>query len=208
MAVGPVMGFWMVSLLFALTPGVDWAYAIATGIRGRGVAWSVTGMLAGHLTAALAVAAGLAALVATSGTALAVLALAGSCYLVWLGIASLRQPGRAAPVDTPAPLAARAQFVRGLGVSLLNPKVFLLFLALLPQFVDRTGAWPASVQLAVLGVVHVLNCAAVYYPVAFAAGAVLPSRPTAARTMSIITGIILIALGAGLAGEQLWSLLN
>ena len=92
MTVGTVVAFWAVSLLFVLTPGADWAYAIAAGLRHRTVLPAVGGLLVGHLAATAAVAAGVAALVARSPLVLTVLTVVGAAYLVWLGIATLARP--------------------------------------------------------------------------------------------------------------------
>jgi threonine/homoserine/homoserine lactone efflux protein len=81
-----------VSLLLVLTPGADWAYAIAAGLRHRTVLPAVGGLLVGHLAATAAVAAGVAALVARSLLVLTVLTVVGAAYLVWLGIARLARP--------------------------------------------------------------------------------------------------------------------
>lgn len=56
--------FWAVSLLFVITPGADWAYAISAGLNGRVVIPAVSGLLSGHLLATLVVAAGVGGLVA------------------------------------------------------------------------------------------------------------------------------------------------
>lgn len=84
--------FWAVSILFVITPGVDWAYAISAGMRGRVVIPAVTGLLLGHLTAILIVAAGVGALVASNPLALSLLTLLGAAYLLWLGINLLLHP--------------------------------------------------------------------------------------------------------------------
>ena len=84
--------FWAVSILFVITPGVDWAYAISAGMRGRVVIPAVTGLLLGHLTAILIVAAGVGALVASNPVALSLLTLLGAAYLLWLGINLLLHP--------------------------------------------------------------------------------------------------------------------
>ena len=60
MTIGVIAAFWAVSLLFVITPGADWAYAISTGVRDR-AAPAVSGLLLGHLVATLVVAAGVAA---------------------------------------------------------------------------------------------------------------------------------------------------
>ncbi len=92
MAGGTVAAFWAVSFLFVVTPGADWAYAIAAGLRHRTVLPAVGGLLAGHLAATAVVAAGVAALVARSPLVLTALTVAGAAYLVWLGIGMLARP--------------------------------------------------------------------------------------------------------------------
>ena len=130
MTVGTVVAFWAVSLLFVLTPGADWAYAIAAGLGHRTVLPAVGGLLVGHLAATVAVAAGVAALVARSLMVLTVLTVVGAAYLVWLGIATLARPSALdASAERPADSWVR-QAMKGAATSALNPKVFLLFLAL------------------------------------------------------------------------------
>jgi threonine/homoserine/homoserine lactone efflux protein len=160
-------------------------------------------MLTGHLTHTLLVAVGVAAHVARAPTLLTGLTIAGAAYLVWLGVATLRRPA-ATPADVGTPIGSRWVWaVRGWGISGLNPKVFLLFLALLPQFARATAAWPVPAQLLVLGVVHTASCAVVYTLVAVTAGRVLRARPAAARLVSRVSGIVMIALGVVLVVEQL-----
>lgn len=98
--------------------------------------------------------------------------------------------------------SAWRQAVKGFGISGLNPKVFLLFLALLPQFVVATASWPVAAQIMVLGLVHVVNCAVVYTGVGIGARTVLRARPSAARWVSRISGAAMIIIGVVLIGEQ------
>lgn len=203
MSTATITAFWAVSMLFVLTPGADWAYAMAAGIRHTYVVWAVAGMLAGHLTATLMVTAGLAALLAASPAAMTVLTVAGAVYLCWLGVTTLRHRHAAVPSRTSAPATGHRLFLKGLGVSLLNPKVFLLFLALLPQFVTSGTGLPVPAQLLTLGALHVLNCAIIYSAVAFGASAVLTARPRAAVVVTTITGIVLVGFGGVLVIEQL-----
>lgn len=204
MDIGLMVAFWGVSMLFVITPGVDWAYAIASGLRHRaGVLPAVSGMLAGHLTATFIVAAGVAALLAASEIAMTLLTAAGAIYLIWLGISALRHP--AAPeLDTQsAPTGQGRLFAKGIGISLLNPKVFLLFLALLPQFTSTSTAWPVGAQMIVLGILHVANCAIVYFAVGYGAAVVLTRRPRAAKIVGTLSGIVMIGLGLALLIEKL-----
>lgn len=202
-----VFGFWSVSILLALSPGVDWAYAIASGLRRRGTLPAVAGMLTGHLIAALIVAAGVATVVASSDTAMTILTVAGACYLVWLGVSAVRHPATADLESQNAPAGRLRILGKGVGISLLNPKVVLLFLALLPQFTRPEEGWPVGVQMIVLGLLHVLNCAVVYFAVGYGAGAVLTGRPRAAKVVSLLSGIVMIVLGVVIAVERFLPLL-
>ena len=202
MTIGTFAAFWAVSILFVVTPGADWAYAISAGMRNRAVP-AVSGLLLGHLAATLVVAAGVGALVAGAPLALTVLTVLGSGYLLWLGFGMLAHP--------PVPGAAGEEqdsgtwlrwATKGFGVSGLNPKVFLLFLALLPQFTDPEVAWSIPAQIMTLGLVHIISCGVVYLLVGFGSKAVLGARPRAARVVSRTSGAAMIAIAVPLLAGQ------
>lgn len=205
MAFTSVAAFWGVSFLFVLTPGADWAYAIAAGLRNR-VLPAVSGLLAGHLLATLVVAAGVGALVTRLPVALTILTAVGAAYLIWLGATMLARPPpvAGAAVDATHDTGSPARWaLKGIGVSGLNPKVFLLFLALLPQFTQPGADWPLSAQILVLGLIHVASSAVVYSGVGAGARLVLANRPAAARLVSRFSGIVMIAIGVFLLIERL-----
>ena len=169
-----------VSFLFIITPGADWAYTISAGMRGRWITPAVAGLLSGHLLATIIVAAGVGGLMASNPMILKVLTVAGSLYLFWLGVGMLRNP--ATPVSGSVQVAdswSRWAW-KGLCVSGLNPKVFLLFLALLPLFTDP-----------------------LYLLVGFGARAVLQTRPGAAQRVSQTSGAIMILIALILLAEQM-----
>ena len=205
MAGSTVAAFWAVSFLFVVTPGADWAYAIAAGLRHRVVLPAVGGLLAGHLAATAVTAAGVGALVARSTLLLTVLTTVGAVYLVWLGIGTLAHPALPQAGVDEAPRSWVLQATKGAGISGLNPKVFLLFLALLPQFTDPDAAWPLALQIVVLGLVHVASCAVVYTGVGTGARRVLRARPAAALAVTRFSGAAMIVIGAALLGEKLIS---
>jgi threonine/homoserine/homoserine lactone efflux protein len=138
------------------TPGVDMAYTVASTLRGgwrQGVAAAI-GIMGGCVLHTLAAAFGLAALLAASAEAFAVVKYAGAAYLLYvawgMARAGLRPAGGAAEVAAPTSLWRTAR--QGFFTNALNPKVALFFLALLPQFIaadapDKTlsflflGAW-------------------------------------------------------------------
>lgn len=202
MSFGVFSAFWAVSFLFVITPGVDWAYAISAGLRGRVVVPAVAGMLLGHLLATIVVAAGVGTAASKSPMTLAIVTVAGAAYLLWLGGNMIAHPSVPQAGDAQPPRSWARWAVKGVGVSGLNPKVFLLFMALLPQFIDPSGNWPVELQIIALGLVHIVSCGMVYLLVGFCSQAVLQTRPKAAQAISRIAGSAMVAIAISLFVEQ------
>ena len=128
-------------LLLNITPGADSLY-IATRSASQGVragVAAVVGIGLGCCVHVVAAALGLSAILATSARAFAVVKLIGAAYLVYLGIALLRQRAVPTPASV-APAAWRTVVAQGFLTNVLNPKVALFFLAFLPQFVLPSAA--------------------------------------------------------------------
>lgn len=201
--------FWGVSILLVLTPGMDWAYVISAGTSRRSdVRAAVLGVLTGHVIATMAVAGGVAALVAASPMAMTALTVMGSGYMIWLGAHALRRPPRT-DLDAEAIKASGGRlFLKGLVMNLLNPKLYLFFLALLPQFISTSAHWPVALQILALGGLHMATCAAVYFAVGYGASTVLIGRPRAAKVVGLLSGVVMIGLGLALLGEEAWPWLS
>ncbi|MFD7292027.1 LysE family translocator [Streptomyces sp. NPDC059897] len=195
--------FLAVDLLLVFTPGADWAYAISAGLRDRSVVPAVAGLITGYVGYTLLAVAGLAVLVASSATLLTVLTVAGAGYLVWLGCNVLRQPAVLTADEEPVGASRRQVMLKGIGISGLNPKALLLYLSLFPQFIHPATGWPVAVQTGVLGTLHMTACAVVYLGVGVLARTVLKTRPTAARAVTRVSGVMMIAIGGFLLAEQL-----
>ncbi|MFP3465877.1 LysE family translocator [Leifsonia sp. SIMBA_070] len=201
MATTAILGFWGVAALLVLTPGADWAYAIAAGAGRRAVS-SVAGILSGYALVVIAVAVGVGALVAASPALLSVLTVGGALYLVWIGLNGL--------LRRPAPLGEATErdgsrwssFLRGAGVSGFNPKGLLVLVALVPQFTTRESAWPPAAQMLLLGGLFVVTCAVVYSGVALLSRFVLVSRPRSAAVVARISGAAMTAIGLALLIER------
>jgi len=162
-----VHDLWLfIATVFVLnaTPGVDMmitaSRTLQHGVRG-GLATAL-GVSAGCVVHTLAAAFGLAALMSTSAAAFSFVKWIGAAYLVWLAFGMLRS-GVAAGGDAAAaalpPSAAPggwALFRQGLLTNVLNPKIALFFLALLPQFIDAHAADKTAAFL-FLGAVMVLQ---------------------------------------------------
>ena len=224
--------YWVVIALLASVPGADWAYLISAGLRRRGNQ-AVLGMVVGHLIIAVATALGLAALVATHQWISIVIGICGGLVLLKLGTSALHgvleeRRGRttaevvAAAVEDaesqPAGSGAGGVAVRqrttvqpskvatvaqGASVSLLNPKVYLMFLTLVPQFVSQSSPLTDTAQLLILGLIHVATCGVLYLGVAHGAGALLLSRPRAATAVTAASGLVMIVLGLVVIVEPL-----
>ncbi|MES2960458.1 MAG: LysE family translocator [Pseudomonadota bacterium] len=137
-------------LVINATPGVDLMFTLVSTLKGgvRAGLAAATGIGAGCVVHALAAAFGLAALLAASSAAFSVVKWAGAAYLLWLAIGMLRQGLRADADGDPAATVAAAPspsspwslLRQGFLTNVLNPKVALFFLALLPQFIDAAAA--------------------------------------------------------------------
>ncbi|MFF4352074.1 LysE family translocator [Streptomyces sp. NPDC001530] len=205
---GMVTAFMAVDLLLVCVPGADWAYVISAGLRGRSVLPAVSGLVVGYAVHTLLAVAGLAVLVAGSPGLLTALTAAGAGYLVWLGWGVLRRPGAPGAADEEYGESSRARvFLRGATISGLNPKGLLLYLSVLPQFlVAGGGHLPVATQTAVLGLLHMACCAAVYLTVGVLARAVLSARPAAARAVTRTSGAAMLGIGAFLLVQRLATL--
>jgi len=196
-----LLAFWALSISLALTPGADWAYAIAAGLRERAIAPALSGMMLGYVVITAVVAAGVGALVSSMPVAMTAITLVGAAYLFYLGVGVLRNP----PVPEAgeeAKVSWSQWFVRGFGVSGINPKALLLFLAILPQFTSRVAHWPIAGQIVALGAIHIVNCTLVYTAVSLSSSAVLKTRPQIARLVSQTSGLVMIVIAALLIVEQ------
>lgn len=212
------LAFMAVAFALACTPGVDWAYSIAAGLKDRSFVPAVAGLCGGYVIHTVLMVAGLAALLTRMPGLLGWLTVAGAAYLLWLGAATLRSWRGAAftAAGTAAGLPARAPaqagqfriFLQGMGTSGINPKGLLFFVALVPQFVSPDAALPVPVQSALLGLTFVLLVAVIYSCVALLARKLLKSRPEGARRVTLASGVIMLVLGAVLLSEQLVPLLG
>lgn len=205
------IAFVIVAFSLAATPGLDWAYTISAGLRQRSFVPAVAGLCSGYLVHTALMVVGLAALLAGVPGLLGWLTVAGAGYLLWLGIGTMRSWRSASFAADDAVGQSTTQlrtFLQGMGTSGINPKGLLFFLALVPQFVSPQASLPVPVQSGVLGLTFVLLAGAIYTVVALTARRLLQSRPSAARGVTLASGIIMMGLGAVLLGEQVLPLLR
>jgi threonine/homoserine/homoserine lactone efflux protein len=200
--------FLLVVTVLTVTPGPDMALVLRNGVRGgvRLAWWTGLGCCAGIAVHATAAVIGLSALLAASAAAFTVVKLAGAAYLVYLGVMALwstrRKDVTAALVDpTPQPTGPATAFRQGVLSNVLNPKIALLFLTLLPQFVSADEPRMAtSAVLAVIFLAFAVLWWRVFTLLVAMLGRVL-SNPRVRTTFERVTGAVLIALGVRVALE-------
>ncbi len=200
-----VLGFAVVAAALTVTPGLDTALVLRAALtRSRREALATgAGIVAGLLVWGAAAAVGVSALIAASATAYDVLRYAGAAYLLWVGGRLLLRGARggARPDDALAPASGSVwQAARtGLVTNLLNPKIGVFYVAVVPPFVPA-GSDPLLVGL-LLAAVHgalSLTWFGLLAVVAGAAGRWL-RRPGVVRGVDGVTGAVLVAFGARLA---------
>ncbi len=160
---GPTLAaFAVASVLLILLPGPAMLFLLARGIAGgrRVGIFSALGVESASAVYVAATALGLTAVLAASGTALAVVRYVGAGYLIWLGIrtiAARHEPLIAPAAAGPPAVAGGAwrSWRQGFAVGITNPKVALFFLAFFPQFI-QPDAGPVAGQVLILGTLFVV----------------------------------------------------
>ncbi|GAA3462038.1 LysE family translocator [Saccharothrix longispora] len=145
--------FLLALVVVTVVPGPDFVLVTGNAVRGaRYGAVTALGVVTGLLVHALLATLGLSALVAAAPAALLAVKAVGAAYLAYLGFATLRAARRGGPIRRAA-TSDRSLFLRGLLCDLLNPKVMLIFLSLVPQAMDPAA--PPLPQAALLSAVAV-----------------------------------------------------
>lgn len=201
------LGVAVVALAMVLTPGPNMLYFVSRTIsQGRRAGLiSVLGVGAGFLIYLALATLGLAAVFTAVPALYTAVKIAGAVYLAWLAWKVLRPGGRSAfePADLPRDRPLRL-FTMGMLTNLLNPKIALMYVALLPQFLDPAGApvWWQSLQLGTVQIVVALTVDVLIVLLAGAIGAFLARRPTWLRVQRWVTGGALGALAVSMAFDR------
>ncbi|MFD7661924.1 LysE family translocator [Streptomyces sp. NPDC059788] len=218
-----LLGFTVVAALLTISPGPDFAVVLRTSLGSgrRAALCSALGIATGCFVWGLAGAAGLTAMLSASKSAYDALRVAGALYLMWLGFQALRSARRrgsragrpasgdrgeagsgSAPAyagsDRCSPLQA---FRTGLLTNVLNPKVGVVYMSLLPQFIPH-GA-PVVPTTLLLVAVHVTLGFGWLGGIALAVhrARAFFQRPRVRLRMDQATGGVLLALGAAVGVE-------
>ena len=201
-----LLAFALIALGMVLTPGPNMIYLISRSICQGRVAGliSLGGVALGFVFYMLCAAFGITAIVLAVPYAYDALRFAGALYLLWLAWQAVRPGGRspfqvrALPADSP-----RKLFAMGFLTNLLNPKIAVMYLSLLPQFIDPVNGSVLTQSLA-LGATQIVISVAVNSVIAIAAGSIaafLIARPGWILVQRWLMGTVLAAMAVRMATE-------
>lgn len=201
-----LLTFALLALGMVLTPGPNMVYLISRSIsQGRSAGLiSLGGVALGFVFYMLCAALGITALVLAVPYAYDALRFGGALYLLYLAWQAVRPAGhspfqmRDLPVDPP-----RKLFAMGLVTNLLNPKIAVLYLSLLPQFIDPAHGSVLGQSLA-LGITQIVISLAVNALIVLTAGSIasfLAQRPAWITVQRWLMGTVLAALAVRVATE-------
>jgi threonine/homoserine/homoserine lactone efflux protein len=198
--------FALIALGMVLTPGPNMVYLISRSICQGPMAGliSLGGVALGFVFYMLCAAFGITAIVMAVPYAYDALRIGGAIYLLYLAWQALRPGGRSPfqvkdlPQDSP-----RKLFVMGFVTNLLNPKIAVMYLSLLPQFVTPDHGSVLMQSLA-LGTTQIVISITVNAMIALAAGSIagfLSSRPSWLLVQRWLMGTVLACLALRMATE-------
>ena len=201
-----ILAFAFVSLGMALTPGPNMIYLISRSIsQGRTAGLvSLGGVALGFIVYMVSAAFGLTALMMAVPYAYDALRIAGVLYLLWMAWQSVRPGGRSPfqlkelPQHSP-----RKLFLMGLLTNLLNPKIAIVYLSLLPQFINPAHG-SVLTQSLVLGMTQIVISVSINAMVAISAGTIalfLVRKPSFAVVQRWLMGGVLTGLAVKIATE-------
>jgi threonine/homoserine/homoserine lactone efflux protein len=202
---GQFLGFALTCLVVIAIPGPSVLFVVGRALaHGRRTALaSVAGNAAGVQVVAISVALGVGTLVQQSAAVFSLVKLAGAGYLVWLGIQAFRHRdslGQALEV-APGPRDDRKAAREGFVVGIANPKAYVLFAAVLPQFANQ-AAGHVQLQLLLLSLVSLpigLVCDSAWGLAASAVRSWFARSPQRLALVGGLGGLAMIGLGLTLA---------
>ncbi|MDP8250772.1 LysE family translocator [Pseudochrobactrum saccharolyticum] len=204
--ISSLLAFALIALGMVLTPGPNMVYLISRSIcQGRTAGLiSLGGVALGFVFYMLCAALGITAIVMAVPYAYDALRFGGALYLLYLAWQAVKPGGRSPfqvknlPKDSP-----RKLFMMGFLTNLLNPKIAVMYLSLLPQFISPDHG-SVLVQSLALGFTQIIISVTVNAMIAIAAGSIaafLASRPTWLVIQRWLMGTVLAGLAIRMATE-------
>lgn len=203
MELSTVLAFLGASIILTLMPGPDNLFVLAQSItqdKKAGIATSFglcTGLLV-HIGAAVL---GISAIIYQSTVIFSIVKFAGAAYLLYLAWQSFQAKGDPFTLDQQNAQAYVALYRKGILMNILNPKVSLFFLALLPQFVNTSNGHVA-LQMLILGIIFLIQALFLFSLFSIFAGKVrkvIIGKPAIAKRLNMVQGVIFTFIGIKIA---------
>ncbi|OZC95693.1 lysine transporter LysE [Rhodococcus sp. 06-221-2] len=200
-----VFGVFAVALVLVLTPGPNMIYLVSRSIsQGRRAGMvSLAGVAVGFLVYLTATNLGLAAVFTAVPALYVSVKLAGAAYLGWLAVQALRGTVSAFEPTALQQDSNRRLFMMGLVTNLLNPKIAIMYISVIPQFVDP-AAGPVLLQGFALGGVQIAVAVVINLAIVVLAGSIarfLAVRPTWLKVQRYLMGTVLGLLAVRVATD-------
>ncbi len=185
-----MLSFILASVIIELTPGPNMTWlAVLGATRGRAMALAaVAGICLGLAIAAIIAGLGLTAVLHEMPQLFTALRWAGTLYLLYLSWDAWADANRSGEFHNGT---ASAAFTQGLISNILNPKAYLFYAAMLPQFLD-TSQEPTR-QIAVLSVIYVSIATIIHSGIAALSGSIadwLSNSPQAVAVRKLLALLI------------------
>jgi threonine/homoserine/homoserine lactone efflux protein len=189
--IATVIQFAVATFIIAITPGPDMTLFVGRALsQGRSAGFAcMAGAMTGIIVHTTLVALGLSALIVAAPAAFLALKIGGAGYLVFLAWQAVRKGAAFSPQTKAGPQRSFAQnWLTGLAINLLNPKIILFFMTFLPQFVSA-GDPDAPGKLLFLGLLFIPLALPVTIPMVIAAdrfAGLLRKSPTVTRVVDYL----------------------
>ncbi len=203
MEISTLFAFLGAAIILTIMPGPDNLFVLAQSItqdKKAGIATSLglcTGLLV-HISAAVL---GISAIIYQSTIIFSIVKFAGAAYLLYLAWQSFRAKGDPFSLQQQNVQAYVKLYKKGILMNILNPKVSLFFLALLPQFVHPSQGHVA-LQMLILGIVFLVQALVLFILFSLFAGKVrnvIIGQPAIAKRLNMIQGILFTFIGIQIA---------
>lgn len=198
-----LLPFVVASVFLILAPGPDIILTATTGLA-RGVRPGLAlalGFASGNFFHTTLAALGISLLLRQSPVAFNAIKIAGMLYLLWLAFQAFRHRNDPIAEGTAAEKSSLWRLYRtGVLMNILNPKVMVFFLALLPQFVPEDAARPWLTMIC-LGAVFSGLVVILFSIISLTAGtlfSVLRQKPGVSKALNIATSVVLVLIAASL----------
>ena len=196
-----LLTFFVAITLLTMTPGVDTMIILRNTVRGGAKDGLVSslGICSGLFVHAFLSAVGISAILLYSTTAFTVLKVVGAAYLIWLGIINIKEFATNSKQKKFTPTKQPFHFFKslreGFMSNVLNPKTIVFYMAFLPQFISpEHSALMQSLLLASFHFIIATIWQGIIIFTVYSANLFI-TKPTVRKTLDLLSGTIMIALG-------------